>query len=75
MNKMEWNRITIDEETGNLENLPEEGEYIFNFKGGTVMVDELGWTDSENGYGVYLASGYDPADLTAWMPLPEPYKD
>ena len=75
MNKMEWNKITVDEETGNLENLPDEGEYIFSFKDGTVMADELGWTDSETGWGVYLASGYDPADLTAWMPMPEPPKE
>lgn len=71
MNKMEWNKITIDEETGYVENLPEEGEYIFSFKDGTVGVYELccdydGW---------YFDDGTDISEATAWMPMPEPPKE
>lgn len=65
----EWSFI-IDGE------IPEEGQRILvnvAYKGHeAVQMDEWGW----NGEGVYLESEYDiGTEVTAWMPLPEPYKD
>lgn len=50
--------------------LPDDGEEILVCtKSGCV------WTDTFfNDDGCYLDSGYDFAELAAWMPMPEPYK-
>lgn len=68
---MEWNKVEHDPETGRVEGLPEEaGEYIFSFSNGTVAVDEIIY----DYYGVFLDAG-DIYSVTAWMPMPEPYKE
>ena len=66
---MEWNKIEHDPETGRVEGLPEPGEYIFSFSNGTVAVDEIIY----DYYGAFLDAG-DIYSVTAWMPMPEPYK-
>ena len=67
---MEWNKIEHDPETGRVEGLPEPGEYIFSFSNGTVAVDEIIY----DYYGAFLDAG-DIYSVTAWMPMPEPYKE
>ena len=69
---MEWNKLTYDEETNCIDNLPyEEGEFIFSFADGDVRICELRF-DCE---GWYLDSGEDLSNVTAWMPKPAPYKE
>ena len=50
--------------------MPDDGDEIL------VSSEECTWVDTvgiDNVY--YLESGYDWIDITAWMPLPEPYKE
>ena len=71
MSQMKWNKIGHDPKTGRVEELPAEaGEYIFSFSNGTVAVDEIIYYY----YGAFLYAG-DIYSVTAWMPMPEPYKE
>ena len=70
--EMKW--IPFESEDGHLVgSFPEEGRRILICtKDGYVCVDEFLY-DSD---GFYLDSGWEIiADVIAWMPLPEPYKE
>ena len=80
----EWNEIkfrkpTLDErnyfdshdDTRIVENLPEYEEYVLVTDGIHIWVDYF----DEDADGVYLSgTGDDVNSVTAWMPLPNPYK-
>jgi hypothetical protein len=51
--------------------MPDDGQEILVTNGETTWQDTC-FIDS-NGY--YLDGGYDWIDITAWMPLPKPYKE
>ena len=51
--------------------MPDDGQEILVTNGETTWQD-MCFIDS-NGY--YLDGGYDWIDITAWMPLPKPYKE
>lgn len=51
--------------------MPDDGQKILVTNGETTWQDTC-FIDS-NGY--YLDGGYDWIDITAWMPLPKPYKE
>lgn len=62
----------IDTEDGFLHRqIPNVGEKILVTDGKRVWEDT--WIEYDNGYA--LDSNYDLAEVTAWMPLPEPYKE
>lgn len=62
----------IKEEDGFLNGqIPNVGEKILVTDGKRVWEDT--WIEYDNGYA--LDSNYDLAEVTAWMPLPNPYKE
>lgn len=62
----------IKEEDGFLNGqIPNVGEKILVTDGKRVWEDT--WIEYDDGYA--LDSNYDLAEVTAWMPLPEPYKE
>lgn len=78
---VEYHRITEDERKENdypadwvfyIDSpMPEEGQEILITTSGGVGID----TCLNDGDSYYTDSGYDwCGDITAWMPLPEPYK-
>jgi hypothetical protein len=51
--------------------MPDDGQEILVTNGGTTWQD-TSFIDCD---GYYLDSGYDWIEITAWRPLPEPYKE
>lgn len=78
-NKGGWNPLKSDEEGMLIGSLPEEGKEVFITVYGQVEIDSFG-CDVEYDESVgecrneWFCENNDIEDVTAWMPLPEPYK-
>ena len=74
-----WNPLESDEEGMIIGSLPEEGKEVFITVYGQVEIDSFGcefeYDESVGDYrNKWFCENNDIEDVTAWMPLPEPYK-
>lgn len=72
MEWMEWNVVSFDDEM--VHGFPsEEGEYLFT-DGERVVIDDFCTDVDEDGNFTCWLDSWDIDRVTAWMPLPKPYK-
>lgn len=69
---MEWNVVSFDDEM--IHGFPdEEGEYLFT-DGEYVVIDDFCIDLDGDGNLICWLDSWDINRVTAWMPLPKPYK-
>lgn len=72
MSEMQWNAVSFDDEM--VHGFPcEEGEYLFT-DGVDVIIDDFCVDVDEDGNFTCWLDKRDINRVTAWMPLPKPYK-
>lgn len=73
---MQWNPVFFDHEQGRIiTTLPDDSESTLVTDGSSVWIDTWLTDTSENeGELIYYLDIGEIESITAWMPLPEPYK-